>query len=275
MTPDPLAPRRARPERVSPERVATAAGAWLWYPDDATVVHREDLVVVRWPDYFEAPGPEVLRLGGDAPTPALLDEALAVARQWGASRVTVWVKLDAPADLEPMLVDRGARPGETLDVFALDLTGRLPSLDVPEDLELGWQRDPATTRQVLEVGMAAFDEGSIPSEAKLAELAAEADASYRAGRGGGVLARVAGRAVATGGLAVAGDVARLWGGGVVPDARGRGAYRAVLGERLRYAVAHGCTLALVKGRVETSGPILRRAGFAAYGQERSYRLSLV
>ena len=30
-------------------------------------------------------------------------------------------------------------------------------------------------------------------------------------------------------------------------------------------------LALVKGRVETSGPILRRAGFTAYGDERCYR----
>jgi GNAT superfamily N-acetyltransferase len=68
--------------------------------------------------------------------------------------------------------------------------------------------------------------------------------------------------------------ARLWGGGVVPEARGRGAYRAVLDARLRYAVDHGATLALVKGRVETSGPILRRAGFAAYGQERAYLLSL-
>jgi hypothetical protein len=34
------------------------------------------------------------------------------------------------------------------------------------------------------------------------------------------------------------------------------------------------TLALVKGRVETSAPILRRAGFALYGEERCYRLDL-
>jgi hypothetical protein len=30
----------------------------------------------------------------------------------------------------------------------------------------------------------------------------------------------------------------------------------------------------VKGRVETSAPILRRAGFRGYGEERSYRLAL-
>ncbi len=56
--------------------------------------------------------------------------------------------------------------------------------------------------------------------------------------------------------------------------RGRGIYRALLAARLEYAVRHGATMALVKGRVETSGPILRRAGFAAHGQERSYRVPL-
>lgn len=38
------------------------------------------------------------------------------------------------------------------------------------------------------------------------------------------------------------------------------------------ARAHGATLALVKGRVETSVPILRRAGFTVYGEDRCYRL---
>ena len=37
---------------------------------------------------------------------------------------------------------------------------------------------------------------------------------------------------------------------------------------------HGAALALVKGRVETSGPILLRAGFADYGEERCYWLSI-
>jgi hypothetical protein len=51
-------------------------------------------------------------------------------------------------------------------------------------------------------------------------------------------------------------------------------YRAVLGKRLSYAVAHGATMALVKGRIDTSGPILRRAGFTAYGQEPIYDIPL-
>jgi hypothetical protein len=48
----------------------------------------------------------------------------------------------------------------------------------------------------------------------------------------------------------------------------------VLDARLSYAVAHGATMALVKGKIDTSGPILRRAGFAAYGREPIYDIPL-
>ena len=51
-----------------------------------------------------------------------------------------------------------------------------------------------------------------------------------------------------------------------PRCRGRGRGLA--------ARVHGATLALVKGRVETSGPILLRDGFAVYAEERCYWLPL-
>ena len=69
-------------------------------------------------------------------------------------------------------------------------------------------------------------------------------------------------------------MAQLWGAVTLREYRRRGSYRAVLAERLRMAREHGAALALVKGRVETSGPILLRAGFADYGQERCYWLSI-
>jgi GNAT superfamily N-acetyltransferase len=61
---------------------------------------------------------------------------------------------------------------------------------------------------------------------------------------------------------------------VVPSARGQGIDRAVLEARLSYAVDRGATMGLVKGKIDTSGPILRRAGFAAYGQEPIYDVPL-
>ena len=87
-----------------------------------------------------------------------------------------------------------------------------------------------------------------------------------------VLACVDGAPACTGGATLNDELAQLWGAVTLPAFRRRGSYRAVLAERLRLARDHGAELALVKGRVETSGPILLRAGFTDYGQERCYWL---
>ncbi|MDO9457986.1 GNAT family N-acetyltransferase [Nocardioides sp.] len=254
---------------LTPAAVATASAAWNWYPTDATTVETDGYLLVRWPGYFRSP-PHVIRFDPAAPVEETLDEVAGHVRGWGHDEVLVWVKLDAPPALEPSLRSRGGTIDETVDVFALDLTAGSRALDVPDDLEVRWQVDEATTRAVIQVGIEAFDEGSMPGDDRVRELAAEARADFDARRTAGALVYLDGRPVAAGGLTMAGDVARLWGGGVVPDARGRGAYRAILAARLDHAVSLGATTALVKGRVETSGPVLRRAGFAVFGQERSY-----
>jgi GNAT superfamily N-acetyltransferase len=82
-----------------------------------------------------------------------------------------------------------------------------------------------------------------------------------------------GTPVGSAGLTVVGDAVRLWGGAVVPAARRTGAYRALLAERLRAAADAGARMALVKGRVDTSAPVLLRAGFQRYGEVRAYRLA--
>lgn len=257
---------------MTPAQVAAASAAWNWYPTDATTVDTDDYLLVRWPAYFGSP-PAVIRLDRAATVTDALDEITAHVGGWGHDELVVWVKLDAPADLEAALVERGATLDETVDVFALDLAAR-PDLAVPDDVDVRWQVDVATTMATIEVSMAAFDEGSVPDDARLHELAAEAADDFDAGRAATAVGYLGDRPVASGGLTMSGEVARLWGGGVVPDARGRGAYRAVLAARLDHAVSLGATTALVKGLVETSGPILRRAGFEVFGQERSYVLPL-
>jgi GNAT superfamily N-acetyltransferase len=67
-------------------------------------------------------------------------------------------------------------------------------------------------------------------------------------------------------------VAQLWGAVTLPAARGHGGYRAVLAERLRLARDHGATLVMAKGRALPSAPVLLRAGFTDYGQQRCYWL---
>ena len=107
-----------------------------------------------------------------------------------------------------------------------------------------------------------------------AVVAAENAERLRVGHGAGVVATLDDRPVGTGGLEIAGTDARLYGGGVRPSVRGRGVYRALLRHRLAYAVEHGATVAITRGRVATSAPVLRRAGFEAFGSERTYRIPL-
>ena len=56
------------------------------------------------------------------------------------------------------------------------------------------------------------------------------------------LARLDGAPVATGSLVICNDVALLAGASTVPEARGRGAQRALLGARLRFASSMGLSL---------------------------------
>jgi GNAT superfamily N-acetyltransferase len=59
------------------------------------------------------------------------------------------------------------------------------------------------------------------------------------------LAELNGQPIAAGALTIAGDVALLAGASTVPSARRQGAQNALLEERLRYAAAHGCTIAMM------------------------------
>lgn len=59
------------------------------------------------------------------------------------------------------------------------------------------------------------------------------------------IAELDGAAVATGMLAIHDGVALLAGASTVPEARGRGAQRALLQARLRYAASAGCTVAMM------------------------------
>jgi hypothetical protein len=59
------------------------------------------------------------------------------------------------------------------------------------------------------------------------------------------VAEIEGRAVATGSLSIAGDVALLMGASTIPSARRRGAQLALLATRLEYAASRGAQLGMI------------------------------
>jgi GNAT superfamily N-acetyltransferase len=253
--------------------VAAASAAWVWVPDGATVIEADEYTIVRMPDYFESPL-SVLAFRPSRPLPEALGALLDRARTFGLPELRWQVPADAPAGLADELAARGATVHLTLDVLATDLNGGAPEIPPPAvDVELRWATDFAAARDGAAVGVTGFG-GSLPPDERIKENAARDAGTIPAGDGGLVVAYVDGSPAGAGGLAMADGVARLWGGAVVPDARGQGIYRAVLAARLAYAVAQGATMALVKGKVDTSGPILRRAGFGAFGQEALYNVPL-
>jgi GNAT superfamily N-acetyltransferase len=64
-------------------------------------------------------------------------------------------------------------------------------------------------------------------------------------KGPSFLAELEGKPIATGALTIHGDVALLAGASTIPDARRQGAQLALLEDRLRYAAAQGCTVAMM------------------------------
>jgi GNAT superfamily N-acetyltransferase len=253
------------------ERVARASREWVWVPETAVRAETHDYLLVRFPDYFEHRLVLLdFRPGGD-PGP-VVDEVLARAREFEQPELVWWVKLGSPEGMDELVRSRGGVLDETLDVLALDLAPGAPDLG-SHPVPLRWTTDEETLRHAYQVLKDVFG-GDVPPDRRLRVEIDQVRRDVERGRGGGVVAYLDDRPVGTGGLTVVDDVGRLWSGSVRASYRGRGVYRALLAERLEYAVRHGATMALVKGRVETSGPILRRAGFAGHGQERSYRVPL-
>lgn len=257
-------------------RLVAASAAWIWVPEQARTVETDDFLLVRYPDWFFHPL-ELARFDPAGDLGTALDAALAAARTFevpDGAELTAWVRLGAPAGLLEAYVDRGGVVDETLDVLALDLTAGPPDLGESGDgVEVRWVDDVQGLRDLAGVNVEVFGGKPVPEEELEPSLARWREARS-AGRGGQVVAYDRGHPVGSGGVSVVDGDVRLWGGGVLEEARGRGVYRAMLAERVAEGLRQGAGLALVKGRVETSGPILQRAGFHVFGREVSCTLPL-
>jgi hypothetical protein len=177
----------------------------------------------------------------EPPSPANLEELEEFFTSRGAD-VMHEVSPLAGISVLSLLNERGYRPLELTSVLYRSIgEGKDPSLAGWDDrihvrpiradegevwaetTARGWSEHPELTAFLLELG------------------------PISAGRKGGVsfLAESEGQPIATGALAFSGGVALLAGACTVPEARRRGAQLALLAERLRYAAAQGCDVAMM------------------------------
>jgi GNAT superfamily N-acetyltransferase len=262
----------------TPQRVLDAATAMEWQPDGAIEVRTDDYRLIRYPDWAldpTFPAAQVTRSRSDRSVGDLVDEVLAHVRSWGLLGVAWWVSAASwPQDTEEQLRVLGGKRIDIVQILARELTGLTaspPDLGVPADVSVELVDDEAAFRAASQVTVRGWGRKE-PDEASLATDLAKALSDLVTWTSFRVLASVGGAPACTAGATLNDEVAQLWGAVTLPAFRRRGSYRAVLAERLRLARDHGAELALVKGRAETSGPILLRAGFTDYGEERCYWL---
>ena len=168
---------------------------------------------------------------------------------------------DAPADLGDHLVAHGLAPEEVETVMLGEAA--LLAVDVPLEPgvvvrrvgEGGDPRDDVARMLATQSEVFGNDRGPTVDEA-LAEIA-DGDSEYW-------IAEADGRVVCAGRLTyVPGtDVAGVWGGGTLPEWRGRGIYRALVAARARAALARGVRL-IHSDCTAMSRPILERSGLVA------------
>ena len=262
------------------QRVLDAAAAMEFVPEGAIEVRTGDYRLVRHPDWVLGPtvGAAQVTWSRTARAPdEVIDEVAAHVRGWGLPGVAWWVSaVSRPAGTESALRARGAGLVDAMQVLARELGDDLaqPSLSGGVAVEL--VRDERTLRAASAVSVQGW--GSVePDDAEIARQLKEVLQDLATWSSFRVVAIVDGEPVSTGSCTLFGGVAQekialLWGAITLPASRGHGSYRAVLTERLRLAREHGATLVMAKGRALASGPILLRAGFTDYGEERCFWL---
>lgn len=224
---------------------------------------------------------------------ALILQTIEETRAAGGTRL-VWHTGDAvsPPFMDDLLPQHGFEKTEDLDVLAFGLgtdpEPKLPWLRVPAGVDTRLVSDEADLRHANAVEAGVFPATTWDERDTRAYLQGILELEGRGKRTGPdsvplVLRYVAAiqdngveepKIVATAGAEVAGETVRLWGAGTLSGHRGRGAYRALVTERCRYAHALGATLALARANTASSSPILRSAGFRPVATERRYALKI-
>lgn len=231
----------------------------FWLPDEARAVDRAELGYTTSPaDFPYLNNVYRARLSEHDVEPAI--EEVVRAHQGRASRWSV-VDASTPDSLTRQLEGAGYSAVHAHRATWLSLDDWD---DVSTEHDARRVEDRATLEALLDVGAAAFGTTARPDDAALDQQVEACAPGKRVQR---FVVFDGDRPVSGGGLNLYPDLGFgfLWAGGTVPDARGRGAYRALLGARVQAAREAGLRAVGLYARVNTSLPIVQRLGFTTGG----------
>jgi GNAT superfamily N-acetyltransferase len=197
-----------------------------------------------------------------------VDEVRGLVRARGGHGLTWKVtSLVTPPDLADRLLALGARPAGEPMALAMALSE--PPAPPPPGIVVSRVETVDDFRAFVSITHEAFEiTDRLPEE--LARIGREGERDLADTRYVRYLARIDGHPVAAGAATFTESGAILHAGSTKPEARGRGAYRALVAARWDEAGRRG-TPALVTWAGSMSCPILQRLGFEAVGAMRSLR----
>ncbi|MBK8482198.1 MAG: hypothetical protein IPL40_13695 [Proteobacteria bacterium] len=242
---------------------------FFWAPSDALVVDRPELLYIRSPrDLPHLNTVARLRAKLDR-VPALLEEVMK-AHAGRRSRCLVSSRQARPG-LEAQLRRAGYQPGHEHGACSI-----APERYTPRPLDEGLVVERVGSIQQLrdsaEVSRRAFGAAERDEVGDANDAQLECDLACLTGPMARISRFVAydsasGQPLSTGGLNVypALRFGFLWGGGTAPEARGRGAYTAIVARRLALARQLGLRLVGLYARLDGSAPIVAKQGFARHG----------
>jgi GNAT superfamily N-acetyltransferase len=194
-----------------------------------------------------------------------LEWARAASRKRALPVVEWWVGWSAPAGTEQQLLEAGLVPSDVPVLWGMTCADEPPAADVDV-------RRITSAAEYLESVEVDWEVWQIPPDVRRQRRVTEVE-RFDAGEASGVVhhwsAWLDGEPV---GFARAIDLASgvaLFGGAVVPKARKRGVYRALVHARWEHAAARGTPLLVVQAG-EMSAPVLSGLGFETHGEIRLY-----
>lgn len=234
------------------------SAAWTspWHPPGS--LHRN----LGWLEYYVVGRvATVMRVASASPDVGMIVRSVLVELRSAGVTEAYWTLGPAsqPPGLAEALLAVGASVDATVDICAYPLADDLPAAPEGGAVTVRPVRTRADVAAFQRVNAAAWGYPP-PSED-------DVQRAFEGLRRGYVLGCWQGEPVGVAGYTLAVEVARFWGAAVVPAARGRGVYRAMVRARMVDAAQQGATVALVHA-APTSSPVLQRLGFTVHGYQR-------